>query len=116
MQQLATAQSGREAFRRRYAFTYPCAVERSEGASVPRSTASPVAHRKSKTHRPCCRQVATTVNIRSANRLPALLSEPKLPLRHSTAGHSTRSATLFVGSTPSTRANVHSAGHHLLFC
>src|SRR5262249_42778985 len=29
--------------------------------------------------------------------------DPKLPLRHSTAGRSARSATLLVGSTPSTR-------------
>src|SRR5262249_33816275 len=36
--------------------------------------------------RPCCRQVATTASSRSTNRLPASLSEPKQPLRHSTAG------------------------------
>ena len=53
-----------------------------------------------------------TVNNRSANRQPAPLSEPKLPLRHKTAGRRARSDTLLVGSTPSTRAKVHSAGHH----
>jgi hypothetical protein len=87
-----------------------------EGGGLPRNAASPAATRKSSNRRPCCRQVATTVSSRSANRLPASLSDPKLPLRHSTAGRRARSAPLLVGSTPSARAKVHSAGHHFLNC
>ncbi len=45
----------------------------------------------------------------SPNRLPAWLSQPKLPLRYSTAGRRARSASLLVGSTPSTRAKVHAS-------
>ena len=40
---------------------------------------------------------------------PRLTVRPELPLRHSTAGRRVRSDTLCVGSTPSTRANIHSA-------
>ncbi len=40
----------------------------------------------------------------------ATLLQPKLRFRHSTARRSSRSMRLLVGSTPSTRANVHSAG------
>jgi transposase len=54
------------------------------------------------------------VSSRSTNRLPASLSDPKLHFRHSTAGRKARSATLLLGSTPSTHAKVHSAAHHLL--
>jgi hypothetical protein len=60
--------------------------------------------------------VATTVSSRSANRLPAALSGPELPLRYNTAGRKAHSATLFVGSTPSTRAKVHNAGPHVWSC
>jgi hypothetical protein len=74
---------------------------------VPWSAASPAATRKSNGRRSRCRQVATTVSSRSANRLPAALSAPKLPVRQRTAGRKARSATLLVGSTPSTRAKVH---------
>src|SRR5207237_7889110 len=86
----------------------------SDGAAVPWSAASPAATRNSNSGRPCWRQEATTVRSRSANRLPASLSAPKLPLRHNTAGRRARSDTLLVGSTPSTRAKVHSARHHFL--
>src|SRR5262249_28366101 len=44
---------------------------------------------------------ATTVNSRSANRLPASLSQPKLALRHSTAGR--RAPTLVTGLHPASR-------------
>ena len=47
--------------------------------------------------RPCWRQVATTVSIRSTNRLPAALSEPPLIRRQISACRSARSAALFVG-------------------
>src|SRR5215213_5333457 len=85
-----------------------------EGGGLPRSAASSTATRKSTSDRPCCRQVAATASDRSAKRLPPSLSDPKLPLRHNTAGRKARSATLLVGSTPSTRAQVHSAGHHFV--
>jgi len=88
--------------RKRYAFTYASRAGSSDGAAVPWSAPSPAATRKASSGRPCCRQVTATVSSRSANRLPASLSEPKLPSRHSTAGRKARSATLFVGSTPST--------------
>src|SRR3972149_3474777 len=48
--------------------------------------------------------------MRSANRLPAALWLPKLPLRHRTPGGSARSAALLVGSTPGIRTNVQRAG------
>ena len=80
---------------------------------MPRSAAAPAATRNSSSGRPCWRQEATTVSSRSATGLPAWLSEPKLPLGHSTAGRRARSDTLLVGSTPSTRAKVHSPAHHL---
>src|SRR4051812_37930668 len=85
-----------------------------EGGALRRTAASPAATKNANNGRPCCRQVATTVRSCSANRLPASLLEPILPLRHSTAGRRARSATLLVGSTPSTRAKIHSARHHLL--
>jgi hypothetical protein len=46
----------------------------------------------------------------SANRLPAALCVPKLPLCQSTAGGMARSAALFVGSTRGTSMNIDSAG------
>src|SRR5215211_7824876 len=79
----------------------PCGAGRSDGAAVPWRAASPTVTRKSNTCRPCWRQDATTVSGRSAKRLPTALSDPKLPLRHSTAGRKGGSATLLVGSTPS---------------
>src|SRR5581483_6856720 len=91
-----------------------CGAGSRDGNGLLRRTASLAATRKSSRRLPCCRQVATTVSSRSAKRLPASLSDPKLPLRHSTAGRTARSAPLFVGSTPSTRAKVHSAAHHFL--
>ncbi len=69
----------------------PCRAGSSEGAAVPWRAASPAATRKSSSPRPCCRHVAATVSNRSANRLPASLSDPKLPLRQSTAGESAHS-------------------------
>src|SRR5205823_14381476 len=84
----------------------------SDGGELARSAVSPAATRNANSGRPCCLQDATTVSTRSANRLPASLSAPKLPLRHSTAGRKARSAPLLVGSSPSTCANVHIAGHH----
>jgi hypothetical protein len=44
----------------------------------------------------------------------ALAADPKLPFRHSTAGRKARSDTLLIGSTPSTRATVHSGAHHMV--
>jgi hypothetical protein len=57
--------------------------------------------------RPCCRQVATTLKVRSTNRLPLSLSVPPLIRRQITANRNARSAELFVGSIPSILANVH---------
>ena len=54
--------------------TLPVIVQRpwlagsSDGAGVPCSAASPAVTRKASTDRRCCRQVATTVSSRSANR------------------------------------------------
>jgi hypothetical protein len=48
---------------------------------IPRSVAALAAIRKSSRERPCCRQIAATLSSRSAKRLPASLSDPKLPLR-----------------------------------
>src|SRR3954452_5704489 len=92
----------------------PRGAESREGGGLLRNAASPAATRNSNTGRPCWQHDATTVSRRSANRLPAALSDPKLPLRHSTTGRSARSATLLVGSTPSTRVKVHRADHHFL--
>ncbi len=78
----------------------PCGAGIKDGGGIRRSPASPTATRKSSNGRPCCRQVATAVNSRSAKRLPASLSEAKLPLRHSTTGRRARSDTLFVGVHP----------------
>uniref|UniRef100_B8HMW3 Uncharacterized protein n=1 Tax=Cyanothece sp. (strain PCC 7425 / ATCC 29141) TaxID=395961 RepID=B8HMW3_CYAP4 len=50
------------------------------------------------------------MSIRETNKLPASLWEPKLFLRHSTAGRSARSAALLVGSMPSVVTKVQSAG------
>lgn len=81
------------------------------------SAASPAATRKSSSCRPCWRQEATTVSSRSANRLPDSLSEPKLPLRHSTAGRSARSATRtgldHVGLAVASRAELEGWQRHL---
>ncbi len=86
------------------------------GAAMPWSAASLAATRKCSRCRPFWRQEATTVSSRSTNRLPASLSDPKPPLRHRTTGCKTRFATSLVGSTPSTRAKVHRAGHHFGSC
>src|SRR5579883_1883222 len=69
----------------------PCGAG-SRGGALPRTAASPAATRKSRSGRPCWPHAATTVSSRSAYRLPASLSEPKLPLRHSTAGRRARPA------------------------
>ena len=87
-----------------------------DGGGLPRTAASPAVTNSANSGRPCWRHDATTVSSRSANRQPASLSDPKLPLRHSTAGRKGRSAILFVGSTPATRAEVHNAGHHFRSC
>ena len=60
------------------------------------------------------RRDAITVRSRSPHRPPASPSVPRLPVRHRTAGRSTRSDTLVVGATPSTRAKLRRAGHYLL--
>src|SRR5947207_12293988 len=82
----------------------------SDGAAVPWSAASPAATRKSSNDRPCWRHDATIVSSRSANRLPASLSEPKLPFRHSTAGRNARSAPLFVGRLDTVHAGTSPQG------
>jgi hypothetical protein len=96
------------------AFIYPGRVSSSDGATVPWSAASSAAARKGTSDRRCWRKVNTAVSIPSAHRPPAALSAPKLPWRHSTAGRKARSATLLVGSTLSTGAKVHGAGHHFV--
>src|SRR5262249_54763996 len=58
--------------------------------------------------RPCWRRLVTTVKIRSTKRLPLLLCVPNDFRRHSTARRNGRSASLLVGSTPSSRTKVHS--------
>jgi hypothetical protein len=60
------------------------------------------------------RQVAATVKIRSTKMFPLVLSAPKQPLRHKTAGRKACSAALLVGSIPSTITNVHNAGSSFL--
>jgi len=92
----------------------PCGAGTRDGGGVLRTAASPAATRNTNGGRPCCGQVASTVIGRSANRPPASLSAPKLPLRQNTAGRNARSDTLFVGSTHSTRAKVHSAAYQLV--
>ena len=57
--------------------------------------------------RPCWRQVATTVSVRSTNRQLRLLSVTPLIRRQITANRNACSAALFVGSFPLTLANVH---------
>src|SRR5207249_9452796 len=57
----------------------------------------------------CCWSVLATVKMRSTNRQPASLLQPNERFRHSTALRNARSAALLVGSTPCSRANVHSA-------
>ncbi|MCG3134804.1 MAG: hypothetical protein HMLKMBBP_02186 [Planctomycetes bacterium] len=49
------------------------------------------------------------MSILSTKREPAALAEPNELFRQSTAFRSARSAMLFVGSMPSTRAKVQSA-------
>src|SRR5208337_1646550 len=79
---------------------------RREVAGWPSRWAGQQRDRYSSTLRFCWRQVATTVRIRSTNRLPDSLSVPPLVLRYSTACRSDRSASLLVGSIPSTRTKV----------
>ena len=55
---------------------------------------------------PRARGLSQTVSIRAPNRDPARLAEPNEVFRQRTAFRTPRSAALFVGSTPSTRANV----------
>src|SRR5438067_4904193 len=58
----------------------PDRAGKSDGGGLPRNAASPAATRNANSGRPCWRQDATIVSSRSANRLPASLAEPKLPL------------------------------------
>jgi hypothetical protein len=58
-------------------------VPSSDGVAVRRNPASPTATRKSNSDCSCCRQVPTTVNSRSTNRLPASLPERKLRCKRS---------------------------------
>ena len=83
----------------------------SVGATSPAHAARTAAVINANSARSCCAHVARTLNSRSTNRQPSALREPKHRLRHSTAGRNARSAALLVGSTPSTRLNVHSASH-----
>jgi hypothetical protein len=53
--------------------------------------------------------LVTTVRILATTVLPLALQVPKLPLRQMTAWRKARSATLFVGSMPSSRTNGKSA-------
>src|SRR6266851_9038136 len=86
----------------------------SDGGGPPHNAAFTAQTRNSSIDRSCWRHDAAAVNSLAAKRLPASLSDPKLPLRHSTAGRNARSDTLLVGSTPSTRAKVHSAANHFV--
>jgi hypothetical protein len=102
--------------RPREAFRSPYPTGSQDGGRRPGRAASPAATRNVNSGQPCWRHDATTVRSRSANRLPSSLSAPKLLFRHRTAGRRARSDPLLVGSTPSTRAKVHSDGHHCWSC
>lgn len=82
---------------------------RSDGAGVPSGRGVQHATRKSSTLRPCFRAVCAMVIILSAKRSPRLLWVPNERRRQSTKARSSRSAWLFVGSTPSRSTKVHSS-------
>ncbi len=89
---------------------------RSEGVDSPRRRASWQRVRYTSTLSFRRRQVATADSIRPTNRLPPSLSVPPLIRRQSTANRNARSAALFVGSIPSTLANVHGPSSTLRIC
>ena len=70
----------------------------SDDCFVPAELAISESVRNSRTERFCCRQLSTTVSIRSTNRLPASLCVPNYRFRQITAYRSKHSAELFVGS------------------
>ena len=91
----------------------------SNGGSVPANHAATAASRYSNTDRPCCVQVAITVQIRSHQRFPTSLRVPCVIRRSITTNRIACSARLLVGSTPgvvTNRVSVHrcsapDAGH-----
>ncbi len=72
----------------------------SGGGSVSANHAPTAASRYSNTDRPCCVQVAITVQIRSHQRFPRSLLVPCVISRSITTKRIACSARLFVGSTP----------------
>ena len=72
----------------------------SNGGSVPANHAPTAASKYSNTDRPCCVQVAITVQIRSHQRFPFSLLVPCVIRRSITTNRIACSARLFVGSTP----------------
>ena len=72
----------------------------SVGGSTSENHAPTAASRYSNTDRPCCVQVAITVQIRSHQRFPPSLRVPCVISRSITTKRIACSAKLFVGSTP----------------
>ena len=72
----------------------------SNGGSVPANHAPTAASKYSNTDRPCCVQVAITVQIRSHQRFPFSLLVPCVISRSITTNRIACSARLLVGSTP----------------
>ena len=70
------------------------------GGSVPANHAVTAASKYSNTDRPCCVQVAITVQIRSHQRFPFSLLVPCVIKRSITTNRIACSARLLVGSTP----------------
>ena len=70
------------------------------GGSVPANHAPTAASKYSNTDRPCCVQVAITVQIRSHQRFPFSLLVPCVIRRSITTNRIACSARLLVGSTP----------------
>jgi len=73
---------------------------REQRGGLPDRAASPAATRESTRCRPCWLRVAATVNSRSANRVPAPLSPPKLLFRHSTGILRSRASGSGISSLP----------------
>src|ERR1700674_4952788 len=72
----------------------------SVGGSVPANQAPTAASKYSNTDRPCCVQVAITVQIRSHQRFPFSLLVPCVIRRLITTNRIACSAKFLVGSTP----------------
>src|SRR5208282_5936113 len=70
------------------------------GGSVPANHAPTAASQHSHTDRPCCVQVAITVQLRSHQRFPFSLLVPCVIILSITTNRIACSAMLLVGSTP----------------